>query len=152
MSPIENPYDPRLRTDLSANEKAMLHFMSDCMHGDDISLVNRYVAENYIQHTPGIGQGRVGLRSYLREVGWKRPGRHQWRPIHLFACGDFVILHKLLPNTVIADFMRFDDKGMMAEHWDVVQPHPEPDYDPMRQSTENLGRFAALFKIQGSAT
>jgi hypothetical protein len=24
---------------------------------------------------------------------------------------------------------------------------PEPDYDPMRLSTENLSRFAALFKI-----
>jgi predicted SnoaL-like aldol condensation-catalyzing enzyme len=70
-----------------------------------------------------------------------------WRPIHLFACGDFVILHKLLPHTVIADFMRFNAQGLMAEHWDVVQPLPEPDYDPMRLSVENLSRFTALFKI-----
>ena len=41
-----------------------------------------------------------------------------------------MILHKLLPAVVIADFLRFDADGMMAEHWDVVQPHPEPDYDP----------------------
>ena len=40
--------------------------MSDCMHGDDLSLVDRYVAEGYIQHTPGIGQGREGLRRYLQ--------------------------------------------------------------------------------------
>jgi predicted SnoaL-like aldol condensation-catalyzing enzyme len=65
----------------------------------------------------------------------------------LFSCGDFVILHKLLPNTVIADFMRFNAEGLMAEHWDVVQPLPEPDYDPMRLSVENLSRFTALFKI-----
>ena len=125
----------------------MLHFMSDCMHGHDMSLVERYVAEDYIQHTPGIGQGREGLRNYLEQVAWKRPGRLTWRPIHLFPCGDFVILHKLLPAVVIADFMRFNQDGLMAEHWDVVQPLPEPNYDPLRLSTENLSRFAGLFKI-----
>jgi hypothetical protein len=56
-------------------------------------------------------------------------------------------LHKLLPAVVIADFMRFNQNGLMAEHWDVVQPLPEPNYDPMRLSTENLSRFAGLFKI-----
>jgi hypothetical protein len=50
MNEIPNPYDPRLRTNLSANEKTMLHFMSDCMHGHDMNLVERYVAEDYIQH------------------------------------------------------------------------------------------------------
>ena len=55
---FDNPWDPRTRTDLTANERVALHFMSDCMHGDDLSLVDRYVAEGYIQHTPGIGQGR----------------------------------------------------------------------------------------------
>jgi hypothetical protein len=43
--------------------------------------------------------------------------------------------------------MRFNAEGLMAEHWDVVQPLPEPDYDPMRPSVENLSRFTALFKI-----
>jgi predicted SnoaL-like aldol condensation-catalyzing enzyme len=83
----------------------------------------------------------------LHEVAWKRPGRREWRPIQLFASGDFVILHKLLPAVVIADFLRFDGDGMMAEHWDVVQPLPEPDYDPLRPSTENLDRFRAVFGI-----
>ena len=58
---FDNPWDPRLRNDLTDNERVVLHFMSDCMHGDDLSLVDRYVAEGYIQHTPGIGQGREGF-------------------------------------------------------------------------------------------
>jgi hypothetical protein len=57
-----------------------------------------------------------------------------------------VILHKLLRHVVIADFFRFDDGGMPGEHRDVVQPLPEPGYDPMRPSTEDLSRFAALFR------
>jgi predicted SnoaL-like aldol condensation-catalyzing enzyme len=144
---VPNPYDPRLRTDLTANEKAVLHLTGDCLHGDDLGLVDRYVTDDYIQHTQGIGQGKQGLRNYLKAVAWRRPGRRDWRPIHLFACGNFVILHKLLPMAVVADFFRFNDAGLIAEHWDVVQTLPEPAYDPMRLSSEDFRRFKALFNL-----
>lgn len=142
---LPNPYDPRDRTDLSINEQAVLAFTGDCIHGGDASLIERYITPDYIQHTPGIGQGREGLLTYLREIAWRRPGHTEWRPIHLFAVGDFVILHKLLRAVVIADFFRCTPDGMLAEHWDVVQPLPEPGYDPMKPSSENLERFRALF-------
>jgi predicted SnoaL-like aldol condensation-catalyzing enzyme len=142
-----NPYDPFVRTDLSANEKVMMSFMTNCMHGDDLSLIDTLVAKDYIQHTPGIGQRREGLRSYLTTIAHVRPGRKIWRPIQIFAVGDMVILHKLIAQATIADFVRFNSDGQMAEHWDVVQLMPEPDYDPMRPSTENLSRFRELFKI-----
>ncbi|XDA96970.1 nuclear transport factor 2 family protein [Sulfitobacter sp. LCG007] len=141
-----NPYDPWKR-ELSANEKTLLTFMRDCMHGDDLSLIDTLVAEDYIQHTPGIGQGREGLRRYIREVAYRRPGRKEWRPVQIFSAGDMVILHKISATHVFADFVRFNDKGQMAEHWDVVQAHPEPGYDPMRRSSENLDRFRAFFGL-----
>lgn len=144
-----NPYDPFQRADLTPNERTLLDFMAKCMHGGDLSLIDRMVAETYIQHTPGIGQGREGLRNYIVNIAHKRPGWREWRPIQLFASGDFVILHKLLTHVVIADFMRFDAEGLMAEHWDVVQPLPEPGYDPMKPSSENLDRFRKLFGIEG---
>jgi len=143
---IESPHDPWLREDLSEREKIVLRFMGECLHGDDLSLIDELVAEDYIQHTPGIGQGRNGVRNYLLEVAWKRRGRHEWRPIQLFSAGDFVILHKLLPAVVIVDIMRFNGQNKLAEHWDVVQRLPEDNYDPMRQSTEDLSRFKALFE------
>lgn len=142
-----NPWDPSARDDLSPNERTLLRFMRDCMHGDDLSLIDTLVAEDYIQHTPGIGQGREGLRRYITEVAYRRPGRKDWRPVQIFAAGDMVILHKISATHVFADFVRFDALGRMAEHWDVVQAHPEPGYDPMRQSTENLDRFRALFGL-----
>jgi len=141
----ENPYDPRKRTNLTENEQRALRFMDECLHGDNFDLIDEYVAEEYIQHTPGIGQGREGLRNYLKEVAAKRPGRYEWRPIHLFSDGDFVILHKLLPAVVIVDIMRFNQDHILVEHWDVVQRLPEPDYDPMALSSENLTRFKDLF-------
>ncbi len=142
-----NPWDPRARDDLTPNERTLLRFMGDCMHGDDLSLIDTLVAEDYIQHTPGIGQGREGLRRYITEVAYRRPGRKDWRPVQIFAAGDMVILHKISATHVFADFVRFDAQGRMAEHWDVVQPHPEPGYDPMRRSAENLDRFRALFGL-----
>lgn len=148
---LPNPYDPWKRTDLTANEKAVLEFTGNCIHGEDLSLIDKLMAPTYIQHTHGIGQGHEGLRHYLREIAWKRPNRKIWRPIQIFSCGDFVILHKLLTMVVVADFFRFDADGKMVEHWDVVQPLPEPDYDPMKLSTENFERFAALFTISKDA-
>ena len=143
---LENQYDPRKRTDLTENERRTLEFMQDCIHGTNEGLIDEYVAEYYIQHTPGIGQGREGVRRYLKEIAWKRQGRHDYTPIHLFSDGDFVILHKLLSSVVIVDILRFNNQHQLVEHWDVVQQLPEPDYDPVRLSTENLTRFKDLFK------
>ena len=142
-----NPYDPLARTNLSEREKIVLTFTDRVLHGDDQAMIDTHVAEGYIQHTQGIGQGKQGLRNYLEAIAWKRPGRHEWRPIQIFEAGDFVILHKLLPAVVIADFFRFDADGLLAEHWDVVQPLPEQGYDPLKPSEENFSRFYALFNI-----
>jgi len=146
-----NPYDPRKRTDLSKREKIVLEFMDECMHGDDLSLIDKYMAEDYIQHTPGIGQGREGVRKYITEIAYHRPGRKEWTPIQLFDCGDIIILHKLLKHVIIADFLRFNENDQMIEHWDVVQPLPEPGYDPMKKSTQDLSRFQALFSMDSKS-
>lgn len=146
---LPNPYDPWLRTDLTPREKIVLRFTNEVLHGDNDALINELVSPDYVQHTHGIGQGRQGLRNYLHQIAWKRPGRRDWRPIQIFAAGDFVILHKLLPAVVIADFFKFDPSGtLLVEHWDVVQPLPEADYDPLRPSTEEFSRFYMLFGLQ----
>lgn len=142
-----NPYDPWKRDDLSANEKLVLEFTGKCIHGHDESLIDRVVAPDYTQHTHGIGQGREGLRRFLKEIAWKRPHSAVWRPIQIFASGNFVILHKLLRMVVIIDIFRINRSGELAEHWDVVQPLPVPDYDPMQPYTEDFTRFRALFGI-----
>jgi predicted SnoaL-like aldol condensation-catalyzing enzyme len=141
----QNPHDPLRRTDLTTNERLVLEFTGRCIHGADESLIEQCVAPDYIQHTHGIGQGREGLRRFLREIAWRRPHADVWRPIHLLASGDFVILHKLLRLVVIIDIFRINSTGQLAEHWDVVQALPSSDYDPLRASAENFTRLRALF-------
>jgi predicted SnoaL-like aldol condensation-catalyzing enzyme len=148
---VPNPYDPLKRSDLTANEKMVLEFTGKCIHGGDESLIDLMVAPDYTQHTHGIGQGREGLRRFLKEIAWRRPHSEVWRPLQVFASGNFVILHKLLRLVVIVDIFRVNAAGQLAEHWDVVQTVPTPDYDPMRASEEDFTRFRALFGMPADA-
>ena len=145
---LPNPFDPLKRTDLSRRERVLLEFTAEVVHGTNTSLIDTLVAPDYIQHTHGVAQGREGIRKYVTEISMRRPGRAQWRPILLFEDGDFVILYKLLPAFMIVDIVRFNADDQLAEHWDIVQPLPSPDYDPMAPSTEDFRRFYGLFGVQ----
>lgn len=142
-----NRYDPLKRTDLSRREQILLQFTAEVVHGTNTALIDSLIAPDYIQHTHGVAQGREGIRRYVTEISMRRPGRGEWRPLLIFEDGDFVILYKLLPAFMIVDIVRFNEKDQLAEHWDIVQPLPTPDYDPMAPSREDLGRFYALFQI-----
>ncbi len=142
-----NPYDPLKRTDLSTREKILLRFTAEVVHGTNVGLIDTLVASDYMQHTHGVAQGREGIRKYVTEISMRRPGREQWRPLLIFEDGDFVILYKLLPAFMIVDIVRFNDKDQLAEHWDVVQPLPSPNHDPMELSKEDFRRFYALFNV-----
>lgn len=143
----ENPYDPWKRTDLTKREKIVLKFMDECLHGENMDLIDKYIAEDYIQHTPNCGQGREGIRNYVREIAWKRKNNKDWRAINIWNCGDFVLLHKTFQNIVLVDIIRFNDQDQFQEHWDVVQKLPEYGYDPMKRSDENLDPLRDLFGI-----
>jgi predicted SnoaL-like aldol condensation-catalyzing enzyme len=142
-----NPYDPLKRTDLSRRERALLQFTAQVVHGSNLSLIDTLVAPDYMQHTHGVGQGREGIRKYVTEISARRPGREQWRPLLIFEDGDFVILYKLLPAFMIVDIVRFNANDQLAEHWDIVQPLPSRDCDPMELSKEDVQRFYSLFGI-----
>ncbi|HTY51213.1 MAG TPA: hypothetical protein VMB48_16115 [Steroidobacteraceae bacterium] len=142
-----NPYDPLKRTDLSRRERILLQFTAEVVHGTQTSLIDTLVAPDYRQHTHGVGQGREGIRRYVTEISMRRAGREQWRPLLIFEDGDFVILYKLLPAFMIVDIVRFNADDQLAEHWDIVQPLPSPDHDPMALSQHDFRRFYSLFAI-----
>ncbi|MDF2373139.1 MAG: nuclear transport factor 2 family protein [Rhizobiaceae bacterium] len=138
-----DPKDPSL----SKRKKLVLEFMDGVLHGDRLDMLDTHVRADYIQHTPGIGQGREGIRKYFEEVSSKRPNRTVWRPVMMVEEGDIVVLFKWLPHAWIADFMRFDENDLLAEHWDVVQAWSDGSPKPEDLGTQDLGRFKKLFNL-----
>lgn len=142
-----NPLDPRNRSDLSKRQKIALKVTDEVVHGANYDLIDVLFAPDYRQHTAGIGQGREGLRRFVQNVASRRSGSSIWQPVMIFEDGDFVILYKLLSTVMIVDILRFNERDELSEHWDVVQPLPHPEYDPLEPSTEDFSRFYEMYGI-----
>ena len=90
------------------------------------------LAEGYVQHNLAYGTGRdafVGSVRYLASA----PVPTTVRNIRAFEDGDKVFLHTVYNfagagEQVAFDVFRFDDQGLIAEHWgnlaDVAAPNP----------------------------
>lgn len=91
----------------------------------------KYLAENLIQHKLGVPDGRQGFIDHLTPIFEKAPQRSS-RLVHAAAEGDLVWTHMHSTENpqdrgrAIMDIFRVKD-GKIVEHWDVVQPIPEPE-------------------------
>ncbi|WP_454860063.1 nuclear transport factor 2 family protein [Promicromonospora soli] len=86
----------------------------------DLTAVDRYWAEPYVQHSPQLPDGLETLRSAV-------PGLQgfSWEPQRVAAQGDLVFTHSIVHGwapgpVVIVDIFRLEG-GRIVEHWDVVQ-------------------------------
>ena len=114
--------------DLQANKQNAIAFYRTAYLGDPAGAVDAYVGDEYIQHNPLVGDGRQAFIDYFTEMARDYPDK-RIEFVRAVAEGDLVALHthQSWPDGdeyVTMDFFRFDDAGMIVEHWDSIQAVP----------------------------
>ncbi|WBB99329.1 MULTISPECIES: nuclear transport factor 2 family protein [unclassified Solwaraspora] len=108
------------------NTEIVLTAMRELFVEKDITALDRYWSEPYVQHSPQLANGLGTLRAVV-------PGLEgfSWEPKRIAAQGDLVFTHSVVhgwaPNpVVIVDIFRLDN-GRIVEHWDVIQDLTSPE-------------------------
>lgn len=112
-----------------AHNKALVLAFYQQLFGDkDVSAIDRYVAEGYIQHNPHAPTGRAAILQLFGKVFAGAP-KTRVDIRRVAADGDLVWLHVRAPGpdgrmSAIVDIFRVEG-DRIVEHWDVIQPVPE---------------------------
>ncbi len=107
-------------------KELIVAFYREFFNDHDLTAPLRYVCEDYIQHNPGVPQGRQGLIDAFAEKFRLCPDFHL--EIEFIIVEDdmaAVYLKNKSPDGKtkirVFDLYRISN-GKLAEHWDVLQP------------------------------
>jgi steroid delta-isomerase-like uncharacterized protein len=109
----------------AANKALVLKVLTELFEDRDLSALDRYFTDSFIQHSPQVPDGTDPLRALLTA----NTNVHNQTGI-ITADGDIVMVHRRLgglgPKPMISiDIYRIED-GRLAEHWDVQQEEVSP--------------------------
>lgn len=108
------------------NREIIEGFYKEFFNDHIIEAADKYVREDYIQHNPGVDQGRECLKQAFAQKFISEP-TFKLNIVKIISEDDMaaVYLKNVDPegNTKcrVVDIYRIQD-GKLAEHWDVLQP------------------------------
>lgn len=100
----------------------------------DKTLVDDFIAKDYLQHSSLAKPGREALKDWLDFVRRESPQATQ-KIYRIVAEEDHVVTHQHVvrwpgdPGFAVCDIFRIED-GKIVEHWDVLQEIPEKPVNP----------------------
>lgn len=108
------------------NKEVIKKFYQEFFNDHIVESADKYVREDYVQHNPGVEQGREGLKTAFAQKFIEHP--EFALDIKMLIAEENMVavyLKNVDPqgNTRcrVVDIYRLED-GMLAEHWDVLQP------------------------------
>ncbi|WP_050371193.1 nuclear transport factor 2 family protein [Streptomyces acidiscabies] len=111
------------------SRQAALDLFEEAAIDRDLSAFDRYAAEPYHQHTPGVADGIEASKARLASSFAAYPALRM-TVARVVAEGDLVAVHHHFQTDAedrgraVVDIFRVSG-GKVVEHWDVVQPVPE---------------------------
>jgi predicted SnoaL-like aldol condensation-catalyzing enzyme len=111
-----------------ANKKMVTTFYQGLFGDKDYSVIDKYIAPDYVQHNPSLGDGAESLKNAV-QVWMKDVPKGKVDFQHTAADGDLVFLHVKTSGatgktTAIVEIFKVKD-NRIVEHWDVIQEVPE---------------------------
>jgi len=120
--------------DLDQNKQNAISFYRMAFEGNPSKAAKLYIGDEYIQHNPDVANGPEGFIEYFERMQEEYPNK-SIEFVRCIAEGDLVALHthQVWPGNdeyVTMDFLRFDEKGKIVEHWDAIQQVPKESANP----------------------
>ena len=118
------------------NRKIVETFVNDVFVNHDLSRLDSYMTDDYIQHNPDVAQGKQGFVEFFEQTFRALPD-FKYTLMKIAADGDLVMIYCTTSGTHtggawlekqptgnklnfnVVDIFRMQD-GMIAEHWDVA--------------------------------
>ncbi|HKK58342.1 MAG TPA: nuclear transport factor 2 family protein [Salinivirga sp.] len=124
---VDGPTNITNLDETAANKALAVSIIEDVLMGQNPNNIVNYIAEDYIQHNPGIDNGLVGIQAavdYLISIN----NMFQYNTIHkVIGEGNFVLTVSEGTwngtSNAFYDLFRMEN-GKAVEHWDVIQPVP----------------------------
>jgi C-1 hydroxylase len=122
--------------DVESNRRLVEEFCAEVFVNHDLTGLDRYMRDDYIQHNPDVPQGKSGFRQFF-EATFKALPDFRYNLKHIVAQGDMVWIYSTTTGTHaggewlgmqptgnrlsfdVVDMFRIAG-GKLAEHWDVA--------------------------------